>query len=183
MWFRSAVLIDGSIAEDRPILKRTRFVIGRPPTEARPALLLNLQGYEFYGKVQAFHALLCYRLWLPPTPTGQGWGDMSLLASDVTPDEQALLKAWLIGLSWEAWARADVSVRAQAGEPDPPISLAEAARQSGRPYTSLVSEAERGTLPVINAADRKLVYAATLTEQAARGKRGRGRPRRGTNDG
>jgi len=101
----------------------------------------------------------------------------------LTPAEQQILRNWLIGRHWPAWARAARSVRTLLGETEAPIALAEAARQWMLPLATLSGAALAERLPTIRVGDRHLIYSATIGEALGRGvlqpQRGRPRQRRG----
>ena len=99
---------------------------------------------------------------------------------ELTSLEQQIIRAWLIGRRWPAWARATQSVRGLLGVSDMPVLLANAARQLWMPLTTLQSAAADDRLPTIRIAGRHLVYLDTILEAQQRGllHAERGRPQR-----
>lgn len=164
-WF-SGIIQYGTLANDA-LLERVRWSLPPAPAESDAALLVTVQGQEWQGQPRAYHAATCYRFWLTPDEA-TGWMDIQQPVSAITEEESGVLKSWLIARSWEAWARADVSVRALCGDPTPPISLVEAATRAEMTHVGMAKAVERGAIPAIRAADRLLVYAATIDEARAR---------------
>lgn len=106
--------------------------------------------------------------------------DLTQPVLTLRPSEQWVLREWLIERHWPAWARAALSVRAVLGDTEPPIPLAEAARQWRLPLGTLSGAALAERLPTIHVGDRHLVYRTTIGEAQQRGllQPQRGRPRR-----
>lgn len=101
--------------------------------------------------------------------------------TELTAPEQGALRTALVRQSWSAWARAPHHVRAFLGCAEPPVLLADAARQLALPLPTLANAATVDRLPTIRVGDRQLIYLATITEAQERGllHAQRGRPRRG----
>src|ERR1700752_3087328 len=89
------------------------------------SLLIQLQTTEDAQHAVAYTALLCMAARLEPlTQTGQ----LALTApvDILSASEQHILRAWLMGQSWPAWARSALAVRAAVGVSEAPVLLAEA---------------------------------------------------------
>lgn len=166
MIWTGCLVRNGQILPDEVIREYRFFPASEPTDAATKTLLVRVEGREL-GELDmswyAFHSLHLTRTWLDET-TKQGYGNILAPARDLDEAEQALLQEWLIGISWEAWARASHEVRALAGAPEPPLSLQQAADVSGYGYMTLVKAADTGRLPVITVADRRFVYAQTIEE-------------------
>lgn len=99
-------------------------------------------------------------------------GELTLL-------EQKALREAVTRQSWPAWGRAPRHIRALLGYPDPPLLLADGARQLGIPLATLANAAVQDRVPTIRAGDRHLVYLQTVIEAQDRKllHAQRGRPR------
>jgi len=108
-----------------------------------------------------------------------GMIDLARPLLTVPASAQQILRNWLIGRHWPAWARAALSVRTLLGETEGPIALAEAARQWMLPLATLSGAAVAERLPTIHIGDRHLIYSRTIGEALGRGmlQSQRGRPR------
>lgn len=173
------VLMDGQ-AREIEAAADSSLAVGPVVADQRHAVLATLLTMEDTAYQLAYAALACYGLALGDNgqPT---FVDLTRPLVDLRPDEQAALRELLIGQSWPAWARAPQHLRALLGCPEPPLLLADAARQLGLPLATLANAAARERLPTIRAGDRHLVYLATIVEAQGRGllHPQRGRPRRG----
>jgi hypothetical protein len=167
MW-TSLLLIDDQIQASDELVPYQLIVVPEVLLPPR-SLLIQLQTTEDAHHAVAYTALLCMAARLDPlAQTGQ----LALTAPvDVlTPSEQQTLRAWMMGQSWPAWARAALAVRAAVGVSEAPVLLAEAARAFGMPLITLAKAAERGRLPTIRAGDRHLIYLTTISEALRRGR-------------
>jgi hypothetical protein len=85
-----------------------------PPPEQLPvgliwSLLVFVESRELYGSPQAYTVLRAWPIWLE-TPTGQIWVDFGTSMADLTAQERAVLRTWLINRSSEAWSVADPAI-------------------------------------------------------------------------
>lgn len=159
---------------------RELLTVSVPPPDGLRGLLVTLVSVEDAAFHLAYMAIVAYALVL--NQEGQPIGvDLLHPLTELTPNEQIVVRTALVRQSWNAWARAPQHVRALLGCPDPPVLLADAARQLGIPLPTLANAAVGERLPTIRAGDRHLVYRATVVEAQDRGLLHvqRGRPRRG----
>jgi hypothetical protein len=181
MWVESVLVIDDQIMDAAELDGWTLMIDALDDIWPR-MLLAHVAVTEDLANTTAYSGLTVLRLignWTIRTGTiDLGRPLLALHAS-----EQRTLRDWLIGRRWPAWARATLSVRAMLGEAEPPILLAEAARQWMLPLATLSGAAVAERLPTIRAGDRHLVYSATIGEAQQRGvlqpQRGRPQRRRG----
>lgn len=151
----------------------------------RQGLLATLLSLEDSAYRFAYVALTCYGVSLG----GNGLVDLVDLMqplTTLTSAEQVSLRELLVRRSWPAWARAPQHLRALLGRSEPPLLLADAARQLNIPLPTLANAAGRERLPTIRVGDRNLVYYETVIEAQERGQihMQRGRPpRRSSNRG
>ena len=183
MLFSTTLLVVGSVAHEAAAF------LDVPPTvaptlispEQRNGLLATLISREDSACQLAYAALVAHALICDdhgrPTQV-----DLLQPLLELSPTEQHAVRTWLVGHSWPAWARAPQPLRALLGCPEPPLLLADAARQTGAVLGTLANAAVRGRLPTQRVGDRHLVYLETIDEAYARGvlhvERGRPRPGR-----
>lgn len=158
----SLVITRSGVRTDLADVCGFRFRAPDAPIAPHDLLVQIQKDAERYVSALAYACLLDWE-------AGTGLLDIQRPTRDLSEVEQCLLREWLIARSWPSWARADVSVRALAGEPDEPIMLAEAARRVGMPLITLAKAAEQGRLPTIQAGDRQLIYLSTIGEARERG--------------
>ncbi len=178
MWTLSC-LVDDNQTFDIAGLEHYRFTVtAAPPVAPQRQLLAHVLVTEDNQHGDAYAALTVLALQLDHASRG-GVTDLQPLL-DVSMNEQHALRTWLMSRRWPAWARAAVSVRAQLGDPTPPVVLAEAARQWMLPLATLTSAVAQDRLPAIRSGDRQLIYSTTIAEAQERGllHPHRGRPRR-----
>ncbi len=178
MFVTTLVLIDGKL-HDAEDLAVDQLRVCAPAITERRGLLATVVSVEDAAFQLAYTALICYRLRL----AADGRPDAVDLLHPLTElrlDEQRALRTALVASSWPAWARATQHLRGLLGVAEPPLLLADAARQVAMPLATLANAAGRERLPTIRAGDRHLVYLETIQEAAARGllHMQRGRPRR-----
>lgn len=148
--------------------------------DGRRGLLATVVSSEDARYQLAYAALICHALRLGPDGRPEAV-DLLRPLEVLRPDEQEALRGALVASSWPAWARAPHHLRRLLGEDEPPLLLADVARDLMLPLPTLANAASRERLPTIRAGDRHLVYRATIQEAEARGllHHQRGRPRRG----
>jgi hypothetical protein len=172
------VLINDQVADAEELLTESLPTVMLSPDTPR-GLLVTLTVVEDAAYHLAYVALLAQALAVDDIgrPTGI---DLLHPVTELSVHEQAALHTTLVRQSWGGWARAPHHVRALLGHPDPPLLLADAARQAMIPLPTLANAAVTGRLPTIRAGDRHLVYLATIVEAQERGllHLQRGRPRR-----
>lgn len=178
MLVSTVVVINGQLIDAEEVLRNGLVIHAFPPSEAR-ALFVTIVGVEDQAFHLAFTAVLPYATHLDAAGLPQSV-DLVHPLTELTPDEQSILRDALTRQSWSAWARAPQHVRSLLGCPEPPLLLADVARQLGIPLPTLANAAVNDRLPTIRAGDRHLVYTATIIEAQARGilHEQRGRPRR-----
>ena len=178
MWVES-VLVVGDQVVDAAELDGWQLTIGAGD-ETRPRMLLaHLILTEDRFGCAAYSGLTLLAV-QGDVATRTGAIDLARPLLAPLPAEQDILRTWLIERNWPAWARAALSVRTLLGATEPPILLAEAARQWMLPLATLSGAAVAERLPTIRVGDRHLVYNATIGEAIERGvlRPQRGRPRR-----
>lgn len=180
MLVTTLAVLHGQIIDAEEAVRGALTVSVPPPTASRDLLvtLVSVEGAAFH---LAYTAVVAYAL--VSDDEGRPAGvDLLHPLVELTPSEQVVLRTALVRQSWGAWARAPQYVRAFLGRPDPPVLLADAARQFGIPLPTLANAAVGERLPTIRAGDRHLVYLATVVEAQDRGLLHfqRGRPRRGS---
>lgn len=178
MWVESVLLSDDQILDATELdgWTLTAGAVG----ETQPRMLLaHVIVTEDQAGVAAYSGLILLAL-AGDSVSRAGTIDLTQPVRSLWPAEQLLLHEWLISCRWSAWARASLGVRAMLGVTEPPIALAEAARQWMLPLATLSGAAVAERLPTIQAGDRHLVYHATIGEAQQRGllRAQRGRPRR-----
>ncbi|MFV9507717.1 MAG: hypothetical protein AB4911_24460 [Oscillochloridaceae bacterium umkhey_bin13] len=175
----TTLVVRGSRAyEVEPPLEAGVHVASVAP-ESRAGVLVTVVSTEDAAFQVSYVAVVLYSL--AYTTQGQPTQvDLLQPLTVLTAEEQQALRLWLIQQSWAAWARAPLHVRRVLGCPEPPLLLADAARQTGAALATLANAALRERLPTIRAGDRHLVYLSTLDEAYQRGllHLHRGRPRR-----
>lgn len=178
MLVTTLVVVDNQVIDADDALRDGLVVHKVHPSEAR-ALFVTVVSVENQAFHLAFTAVIPYAVTLDPAGLPQSVNLVHPL-TELTPYEQATLRDALTRASWAAWARAPQHVRALLGCPEPPLLLADVARQLGIPLPTLANAAVNDRLPTIRAGDRHLVYTATIIEAQARGvlHEQRGRPRR-----
>lgn len=178
MLVTTLAVLHGQVVEAEEAVHESLVVVVHAPDEPR-GLLVTLLSVEDAAFHLAYTAVVAYVLTLDPEgrPTGI---DLLHPLVELRPSEQVLLRTTLVRQAWGAWARAPLHVRAFLGCPDPPVLLADAARQFGIPLPTLANAAVRDRLPTIRTGDRHLVYLPTILEAQERGLLHvqRGRPRR-----
>jgi hypothetical protein len=108
-WTATFLLHEGELRE-APLPVRN----ASPPPEQLPeglirSLLVFVEGRELYGSPQVYTVLRAWPIWLE-TPTGQIWVDFGTSIADLTPQERAVLRNWLINRSSQAWFAADPTI-------------------------------------------------------------------------
>ncbi len=181
MWVES-VLVVGDQVLDAAELDGWRLNVGEGDGSRPRMLLTHLTLVEDQSNCAAYSALTMLAL-QGDSATRRGTIDLARPLLAPLPTEQDILRTWLIGRNWPAWARAARSVRAMLGDAEAPIALAEAARQWMLPLPTLSGAAVAERLPTIRVGDRHLIYPATISEAQQRGvlqpQRGRPPRRRG----
>lgn len=172
------VVVNGQVIDAEEVLRDGLVIQASFPAATRP-LLVTVVSVEDQAFHLAFTAVLPYAMSLEATGLPQRV-DLVHPLTELLPGEQSALRGALTRQSWAAWARAPQHVRALLGCPEPPLLLAEAARQFSIPLPTLANAAVNDRLPTIRAGDRHLVYTATIIEAQAQGvlHMQRGRPRR-----
>jgi hypothetical protein len=167
MILTTLALIDGQVL-DADELALDTLAVGPPPRACSRGLLATVVAVEDASFALAYTTLVVYALGLD---AGHHPVSVDLLRPllELAEGERAALRAALARQSWDAWARAPLHVRALLGCAEPPLLLAEAARQLGLALPTLAAAAARGRLPTICAGDRRLVYLATVREAQERG--------------
>jgi len=180
MLFTTLALINGQVVDAEELLCESLPTRVLPPIGPR-GLLVTVVSVEDAAYHLAYTAVIVYVLALDEAAQPVGV-DLLHPMTMLLPTEQASLRAMLVRQSWSAWARSPQHVRALLGSLDPPLLLADAARQRGIPLPTLANAAMRDRLPTIRAGDRHLVYLATIIEAQERGLLHiqRGRPQRTT---
>lgn len=180
MLITTLALIDGEVRDADNLRVEQLSVCAIGPAE-RQGLLATVISVEDAAFHLAYTALICYALHIS-TDGQPATVDLLHPLDQLRPKEQLALRSALIAQSWPAWARAPQHLRALLGVPDPPLLLADAARQARIPLATLANAAARDRLPTIQAGDRHLVYLETIHESEGRrmlhGQRGR--PKRGS---
>lgn len=179
MLFTTLLLIHDQVGEASAATTSALAIRAIAPDAPR-GLLATVVSVEDAAFHLAYTAVVGYALGLDTAGRPVAVDLLHPLAT-LAPPEQAALRAALIAQSWSAWARAPLPLRALLGDPEPPVLLADAARQIGLPLPTLANAAGQERLPTIRAGDRHLVYLATIREALDRGllHLARGRPRRG----
>lgn len=177
MLVTTLALIDSQVF-DAEELVREPLPIGALPAGAPRGLLVTVISVEDAAFHVAYTAVVAYALLLDAAGHPAGV-DLLHPLTELAEREQATLRSALTRRSWAAWARSPQHVRQLLGCPEPPLLLADAARQLGFPLPTLASAAVRGRLPTIRAGDRHLIYLATVIEAQNRDllHLHRGRPR------
>jgi hypothetical protein len=175
----TTLLVRGATAHEADAVFNAPLAVAPVAPESRTGLLATVVSAEDAAYQLAYMALVAY----PLACDAQGRPtqvDLLRPLAALAPEEQQALRTWLMRQSWSAWARAPQHLRALLGCPEPPLLLADAARQVGAALATLANAAVRERLPTMRAGDRHLVYLATLDEAYARGllHLQRGRPRR-----
>ncbi|NTU81427.1 MAG: hypothetical protein HGA45_18945 [Chloroflexales bacterium] len=178
MLVTTLAVLHGQVADaEEEVCESLRVTVPLP--DGPRGLLVTLVSIEDAAFHLAYTALVAYALALDSEgrPTGV---DLLHPLTKLTPNEQVVVRTALVRQSWGAWARAPQHLRALLGRPDPPVLLADAARQLGTPLPTLANAAVGERLPTIRAGDRHLVYLVTVVEAQDRGLLHfqRGRPRR-----
>jgi hypothetical protein len=178
MWVESVLVINDQIT-DVAELDGWGLTIGALDETQPRILLAHITVTEDHAGVAAYSGVTILAI-AGDSASRAGTIDLTQPVLSLQPAEQLLLREWLIAHRWIAWARAALSVRAMLGAIEPPIALAEAARQWMVPLPTLSGAALAERLPTIRAGDRHLVYSATIGEAQQRGLLllQRGRPRR-----
>jgi len=178
MWVESALVIDDQIVDAMELDGWTLKVGVLDETQPR-MLLAQVTVTEDQAGVTAYSGVTILALAGDRTRCS-GTIDLAQPVLTLRVSEQQVLRGWLIRHRWPAWARAALSVRTMLGDAEPPIALAEAARQWMLPLATLSGAAVAERLPTIRAGDRHLIYSATIGEAQQRGvlQPQRGRPRR-----
>jgi len=180
MLLTTLAVINGQVVDAEELLRESLPTSVLLPVEPR-GLLVTVVSVEDAAYHLAYTAVIVYVLALDAAAHPIGVELLHPL-TELTVIEQATVRATLVGQSWPAWARSPQHVRALLGCPDPPLMLADAARQLAIPLPTLANAAVRDRLPTIRAGDRHLAYLATITEAQDRGllHLQRGRPQRTT---
>jgi hypothetical protein len=171
------VLINGQVGDAEELLPRSLPTCLLDPNEPR-GLLITLIAVEDAAFNLAYAAVVVHGLGLDHA--GQPVHvDLLRPLVELTAFEQTALRNALVRQSWSAWARAPHLVRAFLGCAEPPVLLADAARELALPLSTLANVATLNRLPTIRAGDRHMVYLATIVEAQERGLLHvqRGRPR------
>jgi hypothetical protein len=178
MWLTRGLVL-GDEVRDPEVLASVALTVTAEALPPPRALLVHVLVDEDAGHRNSYRAIACAPLRLDAEEQ-TGVIQALELALELAPDEQQTIRRWLITRRWPAWARADPALRSLLGAPEPPVLLAEAARQSMIPLATLAKAALEERLPTIRAGDRQLVYLATIVEAQQRGllHAGPGRPRR-----
>lgn len=178
MWVESVLVASDRIV-DAAELDGWALTVGAVDETQQQMLLAHVTVTEDQASAVAYSALTILAL-QGDRSTRTGTLDLAQPLLTLQSSEQDILREWLLSRSWLAWARAALSVRALLGATEPPIALAEAARQWMLPLATLSGAAVAERLPTIRAGDRHLVYSATIGEAQQRGVLlpGRGRPQR-----
>ena len=181
MWIQSVLVVGDQIVAAAE-LDGWRLNVGAGD-EARPRMLLtHLTLTEDQSNCAAYSALTMVAVQGDPA-TRIGTIDLARPLLAPLPAEQDIVCTWLIGRHWPAWAWASLWVRTRLGAAEPPLLLAEAARQWMLPLPTLSGAAVAERLPTIRMGDRHLIYSATIGEAQQRGvlqpQRGRQPRRRG----
>lgn len=178
MWVESVLVVGDQIA-DAAELDGWVLTAGTLDDARSRMLLAHVTTTEDQLGCTAYSALTIVAL-QGDAATHLGVLDLARPLLVLGPHEQQALRAWLIARSWPAWARAALCVRAIVGETEPPVLLAEAARQWMLSLATLSGAASAERLPTIRMGDRHMVYSATICEAQQRGvlQLQRGRPRR-----
>jgi hypothetical protein len=179
MLVTTLAVLHGQVADAEEEVRES-LTVAVPPPDGPRGLLVSLVSVEDTAFHLAYIGVVAYALALDGEgrPTSV---DLLHPLAELTPSEQVVLRTALVRQSWGAWARAPQHVRALLGRSDPPVLLADAARQLDIPLPTLANAAVSERLPTIRAGDRHLVYLATVVEAQDRGLLHfqRGRPRRG----
>ena len=178
MWVESVLVIDNQIV-DAAELDGWRLTVGALEESQARILVAHVTVTEDQAGVATYSGITILAL-VRERALHTGTLDLTQPVLTLRPGEQQVVREWLIGQRWAAWARAALIVRAMLGATDPPIALAEAARQWMLPLPTLSGAALAERLPTIRAGDRHLIYSATIAEAQQRGilQGQRGRPRR-----
>jgi len=178
MWVES-VLVIGDQIMDAAELDGWALTVGIVDDTQPRMLVVHVTVTEDQAGVTAYSGITIFAL-AGDSALRSGTIDLTQPVLTLQPAEQQLLREWLIGHRWPGWARAALSVRVMLGATEPPIALAEAARQWMLPLATLSGAAVAERLPTIRVGDRHLVYSATIGEAQQRGllQPQRGRPRR-----
>jgi hypothetical protein len=180
MLITTLAVLHGQVVDAEEAVRES-LTVGVSPPDGPRGLLVTLISVEDAAFHLAYVAVVAYALLLDDEgrPTSV---DLLHPLAELTPSEQVVLRTALVRQSWGAWARSPQHVRALLGRPDPPVLLADAARQLGIPLPTLANAAVGERLPTIRAGDRHLIYLATVVEAQDRGLLHfqRGRPRRGS---
>lgn len=178
MLVTTLAVIHGQVVDAEEAVSESLAVVVPPPDGPR-GLLVTVISVEDAAFHLAYTAVVAYALTFDSEghPTGV---DLLHPLTELTPSEQVVVRTALVRQSWSGWARAPQHVRTLLGCADPPLLLADAARQLGIPLPTLANAAVRDRLPTIHAGDRHLIYLATVVEAQDRGLLHvqRGRPRR-----
>lgn len=180
MLVTALVILDGQLVDADEVLRAPLTIRTSPADDAR-GLLVNVISVEDAAFFVSYVAVVPYALTL--NAAGRPVSvDLVQPLTELTPSEQVLLRTTLVHQSWSAWARSPHHVRALLGCPEPPLLLADAARQLNIPLPTLANAAVSERLPTMRAGDRHLVYLTTVSEAQDRGLLHvhRGRPRRGS---
>src|SRR5215212_10191324 len=180
MWVESVLVTDDQIMDAAELDSWTLTVGALDETQLR-MLVVYVTVTEDQAGVATYSGITIMAL-MGERALRTGTIDLTQPVLALRLGEQQVLRDWLITHRWPAWARAALSVRAMLGEIEPPIALAEAARQWMLPLATLSGAALAERLLTIRAGDRHLIYSATIGEAQQRGilQGQRGRPRRGS---
>ena len=180
MLITTLAVINGQVVDAEELLREPLPTRVLPQIGPR-GLLVTVVSVEDAAYHLAYTAVIVYVLALDAADHPVGV-DLVHPLTELTVIEQATVRATLVGQSWPAWCRSPQHVRALLGYLDPPLLLADAARQLAIPLPTLANAAVRDRLPTIRAGDRHLVYLATVREAQDRGllHLQRGRPQRTT---
>lgn len=178
MWVESVLVIDDQIV-DAAELGGWALTVGALDETQPRMLLAHVTVTEDQVGVTAYSSVTILAL-VEESALRSGTIDLTQPVLTLRPSEQQVMREWLISRHWPAWARAALSVRTLLGEAEPPVLLAEAARQWMLPLPTLSGAAVAERLPTIRVGDRHLIYTATIDEAQQRGMLlpGRGRPQR-----
>ena len=180
MLLTTLAVINGQVFDAEELLGESLPTCALPPIRPR-GLLVTVVSVEDAAYHLAYTAVVCYTLALDTTHRPVAV-DLLHPLTTLLPTEQSSLRTMLVRQSWSAWARSPQHLRTLLGCPDPPLLLADAARQLAMPLPTLANAAVRDRLPTMRAGDRHLVYLATVLEAQDRGllHLQRGRPQRNT---
>jgi len=167
MLFTTLALINGQVVDAEELLCEPLPTRVLPPIGPR-GLLVTVVSVEDAAYHLAYTAVIVYVLALDAAAQPVSV-DLLHPLTELTVIEQATVRAILVRQSWAAWARSPQYVRALLGYLDPPLLLADAARQLAMPLPTLANAAVRDRLPTIRAGDRHLIYLATITEAQDQG--------------